>query len=143
MWMQVQQWEPYVWIYCQNENMTNSTELDPFLKYGGEIVHLENVGRESHSFLQHITRHYHELANYTLFSQDIPEAMLVERFEVRKPHCRFTSVKHKGRLAATSLEFWLKDRPESLPPTSRPMTFQDWDHVSDPELFLSDMLTMS
>ncbi len=82
--MQVQQWEPYVWLYCQNEDMTSEAveEILPLLQYGGELVHLENVGRESHSFLQHITGHYNDLADYTLFSQDIPEAVLVERFEV-------------------------------------------------------------
>lgn len=57
-------------------------EIQPLLRYGGEIVHLENVGRESHSFLQHIIGHYNDLADYTLFSQDIPEAILIERFEV-------------------------------------------------------------
>ena len=57
-------------------------DLLPLLKYGGEVVHLENVGRESHAFLQHITGHYDDLANYTIFSQDIPEAVLWDRFEV-------------------------------------------------------------
>jgi hypothetical protein len=80
---QVQKWEPYVWVYCQNENLTNASELAPLIKYGGEVVHLENVGRESHSYLQHITRNYNNLAAYTLFSQDIPDFRLVERFEVR------------------------------------------------------------
>lgn len=79
----VQQWQPYVWLYCQNENVTAESvaEILPLLQYGGELVNLENVGRESHSFLQHITGHYNDLADYTMFSQDIPEAMLVDRFE--------------------------------------------------------------
>ena len=89
---QVQQWQPYVWLYCQNENLTSESvaEILPLLQYGGELVNLENIGRESHSFLQHITGHYHDLADYTLFSQDIPEAMLVERFEASLLDCCFT-----------------------------------------------------
>jgi len=79
----VQKWEPYVFVYCQNENMTDESELAPLLRYGGEVVHLPNVGRESHSYLQHIIRHHQDLADYTLFSQDIPDFRLVERFEVR------------------------------------------------------------
>lgn len=87
--LQVQEWQPYVWLYCQNENMKaeDVAEILPLLQYGGELVHLENVGRESHSFLQHITGHYHDLADYTLFSQDIPEAILVDRFEVTSFAC--------------------------------------------------------
>lgn len=83
----MQQWEPYVWLYCQNENMTDEMMggLKPLLQYGGEIVHLENVGRESHSFLHHITAHYGDLADYTLFSQDMPEDILLHRFEVSSP----------------------------------------------------------
>ena len=79
--MQVQKLQPYVWLYCQNENRTVDSDMAPLLKYGGQVVHLENVGRESHAFLQHITGHYGDLADHTLFSQDIPEAILLERFE--------------------------------------------------------------
>lgn len=77
----VQQWEPYVFVYCQNENMKDLSELAPLLKHGGEVVRLPNVGRESHTYLQHIIRHHGDLADYTLFSQDIPDFRLVERFE--------------------------------------------------------------
>ena len=82
-YLQVQQWQPYVFIYCQNEEMVDTSELAPLLKYGGEVVHLKNIGRESHSFLTHIIDHHNDLADYTLFSQDIPDFRVVERFEVR------------------------------------------------------------
>lgn len=78
--------EPYVWVYCQNPDMLDHSHLLPLAKqsrFGGELVKLENVGRESHAFLQHITRHYDELAEHTLFSQDMPNyESLLPRFEV-------------------------------------------------------------
>jgi hypothetical protein len=77
----VRRWEPYVFIYCQNEDMKDHSELEPLLRRGGEVVHMKNVGRESHSYLQHIIGHHGDLADYTLFSQDIPDFRLVERFE--------------------------------------------------------------
>lgn len=46
------------------------------------MVHLDNVGREGHAYLQHILRHWEDLADHTLFTQDIPDARLMPlRFE--------------------------------------------------------------
>jgi len=74
--------QPFVWLYCQNTRV-NMTGLLPLVKGGGEMVHLDNVGREGHSYLQHITRHWEDLADHTLFTQDIPDARLMPlRFEV-------------------------------------------------------------
>jgi len=83
---QVEAMEPYVWVYCQNRDMEAHSQLQPLTEIsrsGGTIVQLDNVGRESHAYLQHITQHYHELAEHTLFSQDLPDpAFLPRRFEV-------------------------------------------------------------
>lgn len=68
--------EPYMWVYCQNGAMEDHLQLLPLIEMsrsGGTIVQLANVGRESHAYLQHITQHYHELAQHTLFSQDLPD----------------------------------------------------------------------
>lgn len=81
--LQVRKWEPYVFIYCQGHDEAMMKELQPFLKHGGELIHLENAGRESHAYLQHITRYYANLANHTLFSQDEPNTNLLPKlFEV-------------------------------------------------------------
>ena len=76
-------WKPYVFIYTQSQADSVVDELQPFLKHGGEIVRLQNAGRESHVYLQHITRNYKNLANHTLFTQDAPNTdLLPKKFEV-------------------------------------------------------------
>jgi hypothetical protein len=83
---QVEALEPYMWVYCQNGAMEDHLQLLPLIEMsrsGGTIVQLANVGRESHAYLQHITQHYHELAQHTLFSQDLPDpGFHFPRFEV-------------------------------------------------------------
>ena len=57
-------------------------QLQPFVQCGGDIVRLANAGRESHVYLQHINRHYEDLAEHTLFSQDEPNTYLLpKKFE--------------------------------------------------------------
>lgn len=69
-------------MYTQSPADNVVDELQPFLKHGGEIVRLENAGRESHVYLQHISRNYHQLANHTLFTQDAPNIdLLPKKFE--------------------------------------------------------------
>ena len=81
--MQVQALRPYIFIYCQNEEY-NITEINfkPILQLGGEVIHIPNSGKESHSYLDHITTHYNDLANYTLFARDISSQVLLDRFDV-------------------------------------------------------------
>ena len=43
--------QPFVWLYCQNSEV-NMTALAPLVSGGGEMVHLDNVGREGHAYLQ-------------------------------------------------------------------------------------------
>lgn len=75
--------KPYIFIYCQNEKYDlNEDDFRPILQLGGEIVHLPNIGRESHAYLEHITKRYNDLANHTLFAQDASFEGLPERFEV-------------------------------------------------------------
>ena len=77
---------PYVWLYCQNSEWQDHARLLPLTehsRFGGRLVRLENVGRESHAYLVHITHHYGELAQHTLFSQDMPNfETLPRRFQV-------------------------------------------------------------
>ena len=89
---------PYVWLYCQNSEWKNHTLLLPLTqhsRFGGRLVMLENVGRESHAYLVHITDHYDELAQHTLFSQDMPNFdFLPRRFQVTHisaQHCLATA----------------------------------------------------
>ena len=80
---QVRVWDPYVYMYTQSQEENIEEELKPFLKHGGEVVRLENAGRESHVYLQHISRKYDDLANHTLFAQDAPNIdLLPKKFEV-------------------------------------------------------------
>lgn len=72
--------KPFVWLYCQNDRV-NLTGLTPLVRGGGEMVHLDNIGREGHAYLQHITRRYDDLAEFTLFTQDIPDGKMPVRFE--------------------------------------------------------------
>jgi hypothetical protein len=72
--------DPYVYFYCQNSAITDLSILDPLLK-NGEVVHLDNVGREGHAYLHHITNNYDKLADHTLFSQAIPEDIMKDRFQ--------------------------------------------------------------
>lgn len=84
--------KPYVFIYCQNERYDlDEGDFRPILQLGGEIQHLPNVGRESHAYLEHITKRYNELADYTLFAQDASDIQLPERFEVRPPPVKFSN----------------------------------------------------
>ena len=77
---------PYVWLYCQNTEWQDHAQLLPLTehsRFGGRLVKLENLGRESHAYLVHITSHYNQLAKHTLFSQDIPNFdTLPRRFQV-------------------------------------------------------------
>ena len=79
---QVKRLKPVVYLYCQNESLTNHTAVQPLFAHGGGVVHLDNVGRESHVYLQHILAHWNDLADHTLFSQDIPEKKLTARLLV-------------------------------------------------------------
>ena len=80
--MQVKELRPRFFIYCQNERMTTFTGFEALLKHGGEVLHLPNVGRETHGYLQYILAHYDRLPDHVLFSQDLPEPMLMARFQV-------------------------------------------------------------
>jgi hypothetical protein len=80
--MAVKELEPAVYIYCQNPNITDLSMFAPLLRYGGRIDHLDNLGRESHAYLVHITRYYDQLPEHVLFSQDIPvDTKLWHRFQ--------------------------------------------------------------
>ena len=80
--------KPYVYFYCQNEGMLDLGIIAPLVRHG-EVVHLENMGREGHVYLNHIITHYDNLADHTIFTQAIPdsgdresEEMLKARFLV-------------------------------------------------------------
>ena len=88
LYLQVKELRPSVYVYCQNPEITDLSPLEPLLKYGGELVHLDNLGRESHAYLTHILKYYNELPKHVLFSQDIPvDEKLWHRFQVRALLC--------------------------------------------------------
>ncbi len=85
--LQVKAWQPYVFIYTQSQDEAAIEQLRPFIQCGGDIVRLANAGRESHVYLQHINRHYEDLADHTLFSQDEPNTYLLpKKFEASTSH---------------------------------------------------------
>ena len=85
LYVQIKAQQPYVIIYCQNhdtlETDTLQTELAPILS-NGEIIHLDNLGREGRVFLWHIMNNFENLAEHTLFSQDLPDDEAHIRIEV-------------------------------------------------------------
>ena len=81
--------------------MAFDEEMEPLVKHG-QMVHLENIGREvpvaplliislnklvveasgitqGHAYLKHIVNNYDNLAEHTVFSQDIPEHVAFAR----------------------------------------------------------------
>lgn len=52
------------------------TDLDWFAQHG-EFQHLNNTGRESHTYIWHILNNYDDLADHTAFHQDIPDSMQI------------------------------------------------------------------
>ena len=65
--------KPYIFLYCKNADIS-ITDLEWFTQHG-EVHHLDNTGRESHTYVWHILNNYDDLANHTVFHQDIPESM--------------------------------------------------------------------
>ena len=65
----VQAMSPHIFLYCQNEASTEP-DLAWFADHG-EVIHIPNLGRESHAYLWHIVYNYGNLALHTLFHQDV------------------------------------------------------------------------
>ena len=87
--MQVQEMKPYVYLYCQNEEYDmNEETFQAMLQLGGQVIHAPNVGRESHGFLRHIIDHYDDLAQHTLFAQDLSSPDLPNKMEASHCHIR-------------------------------------------------------
>lgn len=86
MLSQVRALEPEVYVYCQNPEIQDLSALQPLLRYGGHLEHLDNLGRETHAFLTHIIKYYDQLQDHVMFSQDIPvDTKMWHRFQVRTP----------------------------------------------------------
>ena len=94
--LQIKARKPHVYIYCQNPLIEDLSPLQPLLKWGGELKHVENLGRESHAFLLYILQYYHELPGLVLFSQDKPEeAQMRSRIEVIKRQLLIVATKRQ------------------------------------------------
>ena len=65
--------EPYMFLYCKNGNVSQTDLI--WFEHQGEVRHLANVGRESHTYVWHVLHNYADLANHTVFHQDIPDSM--------------------------------------------------------------------
>lgn len=73
--------KPYFFVYCKYAIASKAdTELEWFHKHG-EVQHLDNVGRESHTYIWHIVQNLDNLADHTLFHQAVPDDvnLLVQR----------------------------------------------------------------
>ena len=53
---------------CVYDKSGIKQEFPPEIK----VEYIKNVGRDPHTFMYHITRHYHELDDYTCFAQGYP-----------------------------------------------------------------------
>lgn len=58
------------------------------------VIHLTNIGRESHSFLYYIATFYHRLNDYTIFSQGYPFDHFANMLEFinKKEYTKFKSL---------------------------------------------------
>lgn len=79
--------QPSFYFYCKNDQLDSIRTLrilKPLLKFGGEVKHTENVGRENYDYLHHIIRFYDMLPDYILFSQAQPEEelLMISRMQV-------------------------------------------------------------
>ena len=72
---------PYLFLYCKAQNIPDS-DLAWFTRHG-EVKRLDNVGRESHTFIWHILQHMEDLANHTLFHQDMPQSGTAQQLTQR------------------------------------------------------------
>jgi hypothetical protein len=67
----IREMQPYIFLYCKAGNHRIPRELHPLAKRG-EVHHLENIGREQHTYLHHIVTQWHDLARHTVFTQSVP-----------------------------------------------------------------------
>ena len=61
--------EARVWLYSKGEPAAAAEVAHALGPLVHRLVLLPNVGREGHTYLSHITAHYHNLADATIFSQ--------------------------------------------------------------------------
>lgn len=86
------------WIY-QN-NLDNLFSVYVYNKFFNEPIQLDNIGRESHTFLYHIVHNYDNLSDYTIFCQGKP-------FD----HCRDFVKKILNPVNYSNSIFFLCNRP--------------------------------
>ncbi len=58
-----------IFVYLKNSDRLNSLK-EKFPNVHFEV--LENIGRESHTYIYHICNHYYDLSNFTVFLQGNP-----------------------------------------------------------------------
>lgn len=70
----------------------------------GEVQHLENVGRESHTFVWHIVQNLDNLANHTLFHQAVPDnvTLLIQRLHLFSPSTGLLALSLTERCTCTT-----------------------------------------
>ena len=74
-----------MYVYCQNADLDlNLDGFAPLMQHGEQVTHIDNVGRESHAYLEHIIRHYHDLPMHVIFSQSMVhmDREMIARIEV-------------------------------------------------------------
>ena len=96
--------KPYVYLFCQNEGYDKAEEtFKPMLQFGGQVIHTANIGRESHGYLQHIIEHYNDLAQHTLFAQDVSNPELLGRMDVSLIYPSLLCLPQKMQPSSTDL----------------------------------------
>ena len=94
---QIQPYSPYLFLYCKNSEVAEE-DLDWFAQHG-EVHHLPNIGRESHTYVWHILHNFDDMAHHTLFHQDIPDDMsaLTQRLNLFSPSTGLLGLAHLAK----------------------------------------------
>ena len=106
----VQAQDPYLFVYCKD---TAVAEQD--LKWfgeRGEVRRLGNFGRESHTYVWHILHNLDDLANHTLFHQDMPDDVqqLTQRLGLLSPSTGLLALSLTGTCSCK--DCWLHHIPK-------------------------------
>ncbi|KAK4499377.1 hypothetical protein PRZ48_009891 [Zasmidium cellare] len=132
----IQSLEPRIIVYDKSEEFNSSTLLselsrlvDPWVA-DIAVFHLKNVGRETDTYLEHITSHWDDLAAHTLFMQasphHAPRAYLRRIRDYFVPETGFLSLADSKGFCSSCDE--CHDRDWSENPSVLSSIFDDFNH---------------
>ncbi|KAL3132245.1 hypothetical protein ABBQ32_008833 [Trebouxia sp. C0010 RCD-2024] len=106
----IEESKPYFFMYCKSIKVPDE-DFDWFHEHG-EVQHLDNVGRESHTFVLHMLLNLDDLADHTLFHQAIPDNvhLLMQRLGLFGPSTGLLALGYMGKCTCTTC--WLHHIPK-------------------------------